>query len=102
MAFRRLKKHKEYKLNSVTNTYAILSLVFGILFFIPFSPILAIIFGFLALGQIKHTEEPGRGLAIAGIVLGFFWIVLFLALFVLIILGLASTTASLMPLLLQQ
>ena len=33
-------------------------------------PILGLIFGFLALNQIKQTGQRGRGLAIAGIVIG--------------------------------
>ncbi len=52
-----------------TNTMAVLSLVFGFLI-----SILGVIFGFIALGQLKkpeHANEQGRGLAIAGIVIGF-------------------------------
>jgi hypothetical protein len=33
-------------------------------------PILGMVFGFLALSQIRQTGQRGRGLAIAGIVLG--------------------------------
>ena len=33
-------------------------------------PILGLVFGFLALSQIRQTGQRGRGLAIAGIVLG--------------------------------
>ncbi|MGO9152961.1 DUF4190 domain-containing protein [Mycobacterium sp.] len=33
-------------------------------------PIAGLIFGFLALNQIKQTGQRGRGLAIAGIVIG--------------------------------
>lgn len=46
-----------------TNTYAILSLVFAFILF-P----LGLIFGIMALSQIKKTHEEGKGLAIAGIV----------------------------------
>ena len=57
-----------------TNTFAIVSLVTS--FFVA---ILGIIFGFLALSQIKKSGESGRGLAIAGIIIGFvgvgFWII---------------------------
>jgi hypothetical protein len=101
MSFKK-KKNKEYALHSQTNTYAILSLIFGILFFIPFGPILAIIFGFLALGQIKHTGEPGRGMAISGIVLGFFWILLFLLLILVILLALTTTVVALLPTMMSQ
>jgi hypothetical protein len=33
-------------------------------------PLLGLIFGFLALNQIKQTGQRGRGLAIAGIIIG--------------------------------
>ena len=75
---------KESKSESQTNVYAILSLIFGLLFFEPLAPVLAIVFGFIALHQIKETREEGRGMAIAGIVLGFFWILLLIVLAVLI------------------
>jgi len=54
-----------------TNTLAIISLVLA--FFI--SPG-AIITGHIALSQIKRTGENGRGLAIAGLVLGYIGFVL--------------------------
>lgn len=49
-----------------TNTLAIVSLVSA--FFVSLA---AIITGHLALGQIKRTGEQGRGLAIAGLVIGY-------------------------------
>jgi hypothetical protein len=54
-----------------TNGMAVASLVcslFGWLCLI--GPILGLIFGFLALGQIKQSGQGGRGMAIAGIVIG--------------------------------
>ena len=48
-----------------TNGFAIAALVCGIVI----SP-LGIIFGFVALSQIKQTGEEGRGLALAGIRVG--------------------------------
>lgn len=48
-----------------TNGFAIAALVFGIIGGI----LLAVIFGFIALSQIKKTGQAGRGLAIAGLVL---------------------------------
>ncbi|HUE31797.1 MAG TPA: DUF4190 domain-containing protein [Mycobacterium sp.] len=54
-----------------TNRMAIASLVcslFGWLCMI--GGILGIIFGFLALGQIRQSGQGGRGMAIAGIVIG--------------------------------
>ena len=54
-----------------TNAMAIASLVcslFGWLCLI--GPILGVIFGFLALNQIKQTGQSGRGMALAGIIIG--------------------------------
>lgn len=53
-----------------TNTLAIVSLVLA--FFISLG---AVITGHIALGQIKKTGENGRGLAIAGLVLGYIGLV---------------------------
>ncbi|MGY4856976.1 DUF4190 domain-containing protein [Cryobacterium sp. AP23] len=53
-----------------TNTLAIVSLITGF-----FCSIAAVITGHLALGQIRRTRETGKGLAIAGLVLGYFGIV---------------------------
>ncbi|WP_269522141.1 DUF4190 domain-containing protein [Coraliomargarita parva] len=55
---------------------AVASFLFGILFFVPFGFLLAIIFGFIALSRIKDSngELKGKGLAIAGLVLGFGWV----------------------------
>ena len=53
------------------NRMAVASLLcssIGWLFII--GPLLGLIFGFLALGQIKQTGQRGRGMAIAGIVIG--------------------------------
>jgi hypothetical protein len=33
----------------------------------------AVVFGIVALGRIRVSQRPGRGLAIAGIVLGICW-----------------------------
>ena len=42
--------------------------------------IVGIILGIIALNQIKQTGQQGRGLAIAGIVVGGAWVALFLIL----------------------
>jgi hypothetical protein len=57
-----------------TNGLAVASLVMGILWMYGIGAILALVFGYLAKGQISRSggRETGRGLAIAGIVLG--WI----------------------------
>lgn len=49
-----------------TNIWAILALVSGLTI-----PPLAIIAGHVALSQLKRTGDQGRGLAIAGLVLGY-------------------------------
>jgi hypothetical protein len=66
-----------------TNGFAIAALICGIVF-----NVLGIIFGFVALNQIRRTGEQGRGLAIAGIwvgaaslVLTVVWIVFFVSIF---------------------
>lgn len=57
-----------------TNGFAVASLVLGILWIFWLGSVLALIFGYIAMGQIKKTSgrQGGKGLAIAGIVLG--WI----------------------------
>jgi type IV pilus assembly protein PilA len=56
-----------------TSTKAILSLISGLLFFIPFLFIAAIVFGHLALSEIRKSAGrlKGEGIAIAGLVLGY-------------------------------
>ena len=66
-----------------TNVLAIVALILGIVI-----PIGGIICGPIALGQIKRTGEGGRGLAMAGLIIGIaftvigliFWIIYFVAL----------------------
>lgn len=56
-----------------TNGFAVASLVLGIVWVYWIGSILAVIFGFVALNQIKQSNgaQGGRGMAIAGLVLGF-------------------------------
>jgi uncharacterized protein DUF4190 len=56
------------------NGLAIASLVLGILWFFWIGSILALVFGYVAKGQIDRSagHQTGKGMAIAGIVLG--WI----------------------------
>lgn len=68
-----------------TNTLAIVALILGIVV-----PIGGIICGPIALGQIKRTGEGGRGLAIAGIIIGAV-IILF---YIILIIGLALVGAA--------
>jgi hypothetical protein len=55
-----------------TNGLAVASLVLGILWIYWIGSILALIFGYNAKGQIDRSNgmQSGRGLAVAGIVLG--------------------------------
>ena len=53
-----------------TNGLSIASLVLGILWIGGIGSILALIFGYTGLRQIRQRNESGRGMAIAGIVLG--------------------------------
>lgn len=61
-----------------TNGFAVASLVLGVLFCLIVTAVLAVIFGNVALGRIETSNgtEKGRGLAIAGIVLGWIGIAL--------------------------
>lgn len=53
-----------------TNSLAIAALACGFIF----AP-LAIVFGHIALGQIRRTGEQGHGIAVLGLVLGYFWVI---------------------------
>ncbi|TAN22623.1 MAG: DUF4190 domain-containing protein [Acidobacteria bacterium] len=59
--------------NGETNGFAIASLVLGILWLYWLGSILAIVFGHIALVQIRRRQgnSAGRGMAIAGLVLGY-------------------------------
>lgn len=60
-----------------TNTFAIISLVASIAGWITgITFIVGIIFGHISLSQIKKTGENGRGMAIAGLVVGYVGIAL--------------------------
>jgi Domain of unknown function (DUF4190)/Uncharacterised protein family UPF0547 len=66
-----------------TNGLAIVSLVLGIVWLYGIGSVLALIFGFTANKQIDRAEgrETGRGMAIAGIVLGFVGLISFVLVF---------------------
>jgi type IV pilus assembly protein PilA len=59
-----------------TNGKAIASLVCGLLFFVPMAFIAAIVFGHLALSEIRKSAGrlKGEGMALAGLVLGYMWV----------------------------
>jgi len=60
-----------------TSGKAVASLVLGLLFFVPFAFIAAIVFGHIALSEIKKSAGrlTGEGMAIAGLVLGYLGVV---------------------------
>lgn len=79
-----------------TNGFAVASMVLGILWLYWIGSILALIFGMIAKGQIDSSggTQQGRGMAIAGIVLG--WVgVGFLLLFIVFFGGVAGCGALL-------
>jgi hypothetical protein len=70
------------------NSMAVASLVCGLLeIFFGFTAIPAVILGHKALRQIRETGEPGRGMAKAGLVLGWTAIGIFVVLIALGVLG---------------
>lgn len=60
------------------NVLAIVAFVISLLSF----NVIAIVLGAIALNQIKKTGEKGRGLALAGIIIGAVSIVLYVILFI--------------------
>jgi len=85
-----------------TNPFAITALVCGIVQFVLgllvvlniLAAIPAIVFGSIALTQIRERGERGRGMAIAGLVLGILGVVYFALIIVLIAVGLGNTSSS--------
>jgi len=72
-----------------TSGKAVFSLICGILFFVPIPPffIVAVIFGHLSLSEIRRSAGrlTGRGLAIAGLLLGYLGVVAIGALIVFLV-----------------
>lgn len=84
-----------------TNGLAVASLVFGLvgLFLFPvIAPLLAVIFGHLARGQIRNSGEGGGGMAVAGLVLGYlalaFSLIALLIFIVIVLIAAAASSAS--------
>lgn len=75
-----------------TNATAIVALVLGIL-----TGIGGIIAGHIALSQIKRTGEGGRGMALAGLIIGYvftsFW-VFYILLVLVIVIGVGATAGT--------
>jgi hypothetical protein len=72
-----------------TNGLAITSMILGILGFFTcgVTSILALIFGYVANGQIKRTGENGQGMALAGIILGWILTGLWILYWILVLAG---------------
>ncbi len=75
-----------------TNGFAVASLVLGIVWLWWLGSILALVFGYIGKSQIDASPqtESGRGMAIAGIVLGWVGVGMFLLALTLFLLGVFS------------
>jgi hypothetical protein len=87
--------YPQYAVRPPTNGMAIAALVLGILWLYWLGSILALVFGYVALHQIRNAPpqapQEGRGMALAGVVLG--WVgVATLAAMVVGFMGLAATS----------
>ena len=75
-----------------TNTFAIVAVILGFM-----QPIAGIVFGHLALGQIKRNGDTGRGLALTGLIVGYamvaFWIA-FIIFYVVVIFSMIASLGS--------
>ncbi|CAB4712983.1 unannotated protein [freshwater metagenome] len=77
--------------SSGTNGMSIAALVLGILWLYGVGSILSLIFGYISLGQIKRDpSQKGKGMAIAGVVLG--WVGIVGLIIVIAIIGFAATS----------
>ncbi|MEV4094453.1 DUF4190 domain-containing protein [Streptosporangium saharense] len=79
------------------NGLAIASLVLGLTGFITcgFTSLLAVVFGHVALGQIRRDRTDGRGMALAGVMLGWSLTGLWILYWVLVMAGAVSSFGSL-------
>jgi hypothetical protein len=71
---------------------AVASLVLGIVWVMWIGSILALVFGYVAKAQIDRSggRQTGRGIAVAGIVLGWVGVAFLLAMIVLMIAGVST------------
>jgi Domain of unknown function (DUF4190) len=79
--------YQPYSASRPWNGFAIASMVLGIVWVWWIGSILALIFGFIALRQVKRSNgwQRGRGMAIAGVVLGAVGIAALIAFIVLLV-----------------
>lgn len=81
--------------SSTTNPMAIASLVSSLVGWVcGIGPILGIVFGLIALNQIKQTGQGGRGLALAGTIIGGVGVAIMLLYFFLAIVLTASNSGN--------
>ena len=85
-----------YVAQSRNNGLAIASMVLGIVWVYWIGSLLAVIFGHIALSQIKKSEgrQRGRGMAIAGVVLGYVGLAVLALVIVVVAVNGDSTTSS--------
>lgn len=83
------------------NGMAIASMVLGICVFFTcgFTGLIAVPLGHIARSKIRNSATPqsGDGMALAGLIMGYLGVVLFLGYLVLIIIGIVSESAGTMP-----
>ncbi|MFB2554720.1 DUF4190 domain-containing protein [Herbiconiux liangxiaofengii] len=72
-----------YSAAPVEQKYNVLAIVAFVISLLSFN-VIAIVLGAIALNQIKKTGEKGRGLALAGVIIGAVSIVLYIVLFIVI------------------
>jgi hypothetical protein len=84
----------QYPPSRNTNGMAIAALICGVLGFSTcgVTSILAVIFGHISLSQIRRNDEDGRGLGIAGLVLGY--VAVAIGLLILVIVIIAANTSN--------
>lgn len=68
------ERHAIHSVPRSTNGFAIAAMVLSLVG----ASILGVIFGHVALGQIKRNNQEGRGMALAGVILGWIGVVLYI------------------------
>ena len=77
-----------------TSPWAIVSLVCGIVWFMWIGSIVAIVTGHVALREIRSRNMAGRGLAIAGLILGYLGVAILLLYVLFFVVVFLSATGS--------
>lgn len=74
-----------------TNPFAIVAIIV-----VWFGSVLGLIFGYIALSQIKKTGDDGRGLALAAVIIGWIYLALGIiaVIFIGVVYGFAASTGS--------